>query len=55
MTTVGWDAMNFGIHIHCLQRMNPKDFGEPQTFPLPPGSHLWFLSEMRQPLLDGFP
>lgn len=30
------DRLRFGIDIHAAQRMNPNDFGGPQTFPLAP-------------------
>lgn len=36
MASTGWIAMKFGGDTHGAQRMNPIDFNDPLTFPLPP-------------------
>ncbi len=55
-TTIGWINMKFCTNIHGPQKMNPKNFGDPLTFPLAPPSDQNFnmsntlIRDIRQPL-----
>lgn len=40
VSTIGWIAITFGMHINFPLKMNPVEFGNPLTFPVLPSSGL---------------